>query len=490
MGQKTAKTLLLILALIYLLPMAPLNAQTHWRPAGEGGDKAKSNMLFQNAKKAFKNEDYVTAINLLQKAIHIDQNNKDLYHLCALAMVQSGDNYNANNMFRAALTLDYNFVVCRNNYGAFMHKTGKLDEAKKTFQECIKIDPKYPEPYYHLGQILQQQGDLEAAIEQYQNAVRLNPNYFEAVRDLGLAIYEQASAGVNEISDSLDKLRTAAKLAPENPMIHYYVGNIYCADCKMDDAETEYRTALTCDPKLAAAHYELGRLRYYRGDLDRCLMEMQAALKVNPLYSETNKYPPVDLLKSHEFIAKCNEFKGQLADAVESWKQVAAMERDHTATLKHINDLIKQLRADAHRKPKTDYDPQEVQALLMKGINETENGEIDQAKSTFARVLQLNPDSFEANQNLGLIAEAGGDLQGAMEDYKKGMALLPNFDGIYYNMAQLLEKLSLPADAGLMYQRFHEIAGKYPYDPKHIVALQQEDARRRSREQQLRERGY
>ena len=77
-----------------------------------------------------------------------------------------------------------------------------------------------------------------------------------------------------------------------------------------------------------------------------------------------------------------------------------------------------------------------------------------------------------------------------MTEYKKGMAILPTFDGVYYNIAQLLEKLSLPADAGLMYQRFHEIAGKYPYDPKHIVSLQQEDARRRSREQQIRERGY
>src|SRR5262249_13745761 len=118
------------------------------------------------------------------------------------------------------------------------------------------------------------------------------------------------------------------------------------------------------------------------------------------------------------------------------------------------------------------------------------NGEIEQAKSTFAHVLQLNPDSFEANQNLGLLAEATGDLNGAMEQYKRGMALLPKFDGVYYNMAYLLEKLSLPADAGLMYQRFHEIAGKYTYDPKHIVGLQQEDARQRAKEQEIRQRGY
>jgi tetratricopeptide (TPR) repeat protein len=341
-----------------------------------------------------------------------------------------------------------------------------------------------------MGEILQRQGDLAGAIEQYQDAVRLKPSYFEAQRDLGLAIYEQASAGVNEISESLDKLRTAAKLAPENPMIHYYLGNIYCADCKLDDAETAYRTALSCDPKLAAAHYELGRLRYYRGDLDRCLLEMQAALKVPPVYSESNKFPAVDILKADEYIAKSDEYKDRLPDSIEAWKQVAAMQKDQTGTLRHVNDLIKQVHSEIKHKSKTDFDPTEVNALLNKGIDQSENGEIEQAKSTFAHVLQLNPDSFEANQNLGLLAEASGDLQGALEQYKKGMALLPNFDGVYYNMAYLLEKLSLPADAGLMYQRFHEIAGKYPYDPKHIVALQQEDARRRNREQEIRQRGY
>jgi tetratricopeptide (TPR) repeat protein len=131
-----------------------------------------------------------------------------------------------------------------------------------------------------------------------------------------------------------------------------------------------------------------------------------------------------------------------------------------------------------------------VQALITKGISQAEDGQIDQPKSTFTQVLERKPDSFEANQHLGLLAEACGDLQGALSDYKKSMALLPKFDGVYYNMASLLEKLGLPADAGLMYQRFHEIAGQYPYDPKHIVHLQQEEARQRAREQQIRQRGY
>jgi tetratricopeptide (TPR) repeat protein len=470
------------------LAALPGYSQGRWYNPAESRRKGEAILLYQKAVRAFQNEDYVNCINLLKESMHNDPANKDVFHLCALAMSKSGDNYNANMMFRSALLIDYNFVACRNNYGIFLSQTGKVDEAKKAFKECIKIDPKFAEPHYHLAQILEHQGDLDTAIEEYENAVRLNPKYFEAQRDLGLAIFKRATAGVNDIAESEDKLRTAAQLVPDNPMVHYDLATIYCADCRLDDAETEFRLALTYDPKLAAAHYELGKVRYLRGDLDRCLMEMQAALKVNPLYSQGKNYPVVDISKVKEYIAKCTEYKNQLPDSIAAWSEVAAMEHDNSAIVKHVNELKRQARANV--KKKHPYDVEEAQALLTKGINQAEDGQLEAAKVTFDRVLTMNPESFEANQYIGAVREASGDWQGAMDEYKKALPLLPKFDGIYYNMAYLLEKMGLPADAGLMYQRFHEIAGRYPYDPKHIVNLQQADARERSRQQEIRQRGY
>jgi hypothetical protein len=41
-----------------------------------------------------------------------------------------------------------------------------------------------------------------------------------------------------------------------------------------------------------------------------------------------------------------------------------------------------------------------------------------------------------------------------------------------------------------MYQKFHDIAGRYPYDPRHIVMLQQDQVREKARNEQLKKRGY
>jgi hypothetical protein len=77
-----------------------------------------------------------------------------------------------------------------------------------------------------------------------------------------------------------------------------------------------------------------------------------------------------------------------------------------------------------------------------------------------------------------------------LQKYQAAIAVKPKYDGLYYNQAYLLEKMGLPADAGLMYQRFHEVSGRYPYDPKHIVSLQQDDARQRARDEMVRTRGF
>jgi len=308
------------LVLILLLALL-LGAQSHnlaWAQddEGESGAKQKAFALYQQALRAYQGEDYQTCAQLCRDAMEFDNQDKQLFHLAGLAFAKSGENDQALLSFREALAIDNNFTPCRNNMGLLQMTIGRLDEAKMTFLQCIKIQPNYPDAHYHLGEILQKQGDLDAAIEEYETATRLKPDYFEAQRDLGLAIYERASSGLSDISDCEDKLKIAEKLAPTNPMIHYHLGNIYCADGKYDEAESQFRAALSFDPKLAAAHYELGRLRYYRGDPDRCLVELNLASKVSPNYTDAKKYPAIDIAKLKAMMAKSFEIKSNFKQAV------------------------------------------------------------------------------------------------------------------------------------------------------------------------------
>ena len=326
---------------------------------------------------------------------------------------------------------------------------------------------------------MQKKGDLDAAIEEYETATRLNPNYFEAQRDLGLAIYEKASSGLTDIIDCEDKLKVAERLAPTNPMIHYHLGNIYCADGKFDQAENEFKAALSLDGRLAAAHYELGRLRYYRGDPDRCLVEMNLASKVSPTYTEDKKYPAIDILQLKTMIAKGYEIKGDYKRAVSFLNDVASMTKNNKDLLKHIRKIDKEVFDK--RRQKAGCLDNNVQAVLIKGITQADSKESDAALSTFETMTTNYPDCFEGWQNHGALEEASSNLQTAMTDYKQAIALAPNYDGLYFNMAYLLEKMGLAADAGGMYSKFHALSGKFPYDSRHIVGLEQEYARQQQK---------
>ncbi len=213
---------------------------------------------------------------------------------------------------------------------------------------------------------------------------------------------------------------------------------------------------------------------------------------MNPLYSESQGYAKVDPIVLKFTEAVCYEFKKQLPDAIDTWKDLLPMTGNSKDSQKHVADLIKQARrqAEQRRKKPPPYDPAEVQALVSKGISQYDDGDLEGAKASFGRAMELNPQSFEATQNMGFCLEAAGDLNGALAKYQAGTLILPKYDGAVYNLAYVLEKLNLPGDAGMMYQKFHELAGKYPYDPKHIVALQQGQARERARQEQIRKRGY
>jgi tetratricopeptide (TPR) repeat protein len=453
--------------------------------------RAQGTIMYSQALQAFANGDYPTCLALCKRAEMIDNGNKDLFNIEAMAYAQAGDNYNAMVKFRAALSLDYNFITCRNNYGVFLNRTGKQNEAKKAFEECIRINPRYPDAYYHLGQVYEAQGDLEKAVDNYQTAVNLNPNYADAQRDLGLAIYQRVIAGLSgELEPAIEKLKIAAQLAPESALVHYHLARVLCATSKLDEAEAEFRTALMRDPKMAAAQYELGRLRYFRGDPYRAIDGCLLAERISPSYAEGKSYPSIDLMKVTELMAKGYEESEDYEHADAAWRKYASLQRVNVDTVKHIQQMEKTMKTVAKKRSKAAVSPAEVQSMVDKGIGQFDNGDLDGAKASFERAVELDPNSFGGLQNLGEVLEAKGDLQGAMAKYQAAIAVKPGFDGLYYNLAYVLEKVGLPVDAGAMYQKFHEIAGRYPYDPKHIVSLQQNEARQRARDEGSRKSGF
>jgi tetratricopeptide (TPR) repeat protein len=269
---------------------------------------------------------------------------------------------------------------------------------------------------------------------------------------------------------------------------------IYATKSKLDAAENEFRTALMNESQLAVAHWELGKLRYYRGDLDRAAAEMKQALSINPNYTLKQGYKDIDVIKVKTLLARTYENMGDPVNELDVLKQLVTMRRSDALYSRRIKDLereIKRLGNENKRKNSgAGYDPEEVDAFIAKGIDAYEDGNLDAAKAAFQRGLDMNPKSFRCMQNICFIQEAQGDLQGALVSAQKALELNPKYDGAVYNLAYLLEKSGLPDEGARMYQKYRTMADAYPYDPQHITDLQQNIIREQKKEQPIRRHGF
>lgn len=158
---------------------------------------------------------------------------------------------------------------------------------------------------------------------------------------------------------------------PTNALVHYHMANLLCCNGSLDDGEAELRIALKNDPKLAAGHYELARLRYLRGDPNRALFEVKEALKISPTYTEGKKYPALDRIKVKQLQAKCEELTDRFGESIDSWKDVAALTANNKDTNRHIAELAR-LAHSGRRSSKEMVDPAEIADLISQGIRLTE----------------------------------------------------------------------------------------------------------------------
>lgn len=460
-------------------------------PPGQGNTGMAYGYFMQGIKQESQG-DLQGAVDSFRRSISSAPRVKEVHHELAKCLAKSGQNEQAYGEFMTAINIDGHYVEARNNFGQFLRQTGKEKQAKMQFERCIILDPKFAPAYYNLAGLLKEKGDLNGAIDNFQHAVDLQPNFAEAQEQLGMCIFERASQG--DLSTAAEKLETAARLIPKNPRIHYHLGLIYATKSKLDAAEDQFRTALMNESQLAVAHWELGKLRYYRGDLDRSVAEMKQALAVNPEYTAKQGYKEIDLIKVKTLLAKSYEHMGDPVNELGVLKQLVAMRRSDALYAKRIKDLEREIRRlgneNKRKNAGASYDPEEVDAFIAKGIDAYEDGNLDAAKAAFQRGLDLNPKSFRSLQQICFIQEAQGDLQAALVTAQKALELNPTYDGAVYNLAYLLEKAGLPDEAARMYQKYRGMADSYPYDPQHITDLQQNIIREQKKEQPIRRHGF
>lgn len=244
---------------------------------------------YENGNKLYSINDLDGAISQYQKALKKDPLEAIIYIKIASIMAEKGDWNSAVSYYRQALTLTPNDASIYTTMGNILQEHYQYEEALQAYQNALKLSPEYKYNYFNIAIVenalgkykeaienykifLTQYPDHEiarknlattylnlnlpdGAIEQYDILLAKNKNNFDEWTNYGKAFYQKGN-----YTKSLEILKKAMFLEPENALNYLYAGQNYQMLKDDINAIVCYKRAIMLDPRLINAKLDLANL--------------------------------------------------------------------------------------------------------------------------------------------------------------------------------------------------------------------------------------
>ncbi|MDJ0732909.1 MAG: tetratricopeptide repeat protein [Nostocaceae cyanobacterium] len=218
---------------------------------------------------------FTQAEQIYRKILETQPHHADAIHGLG-AIAQHFNQYQvAEKLFNTALQIQPKAAKSWFSLGNLHQTQGQLQEAAECYQKVLALQPKSFVVYNNLGYTFQLQENWEKAIACYQKALQLQPNFTEAKVNLANILHSQG------------------KLPPEQKSAFATVNNDLGVTQKKQGnfktATNYYRQAISLQPDLAIAHYNLGGALQNQGKLEDAIASYQKVIEINPQDPEIYK---------------------------------------------------------------------------------------------------------------------------------------------------------------------------------------------------------
>jgi tetratricopeptide (TPR) repeat protein len=198
---------------------------------------------------------------------------------------------------------------------------------------------------------------LRRAIDLYRQSISLDPGFARAYAGLAESYLVIANLGASsEVRQDLEMARATAskavQLNPDDAQAHSVLGQVlFQYDWDFSEAERELRTAIRLNSGLATNHMHLAVVLTDRGEFEEAQSEVALAHELDPLWPTvygTSMY--VNIMRrqyasavndglslvamrpgwghAHEHLGWALWYSGKYREAIEEWRQTAALEKD------------------------------------------------------------------------------------------------------------------------------------------------------------------
>lgn len=269
----------------------------------------------------------------------------------------------------------------------YLHLDDKspLEDNISHLEKLVRENPQDPERRLSLAQLYLDQGLADRAIEQSRQILNAYPDHDGALLILGLALMQtgQYEAAVESL-DQFSTIHRASPMAKIDTLLEaalYYLGESYLKLGQPDQAIPVLLEALTIDRTDADALYQLG-LAY---------AQMNQHEKAVDKYMQTVLFVP-DYSEAYERLAESYSALGMPEGIAYAQGMYAFSIQDYTHARQLLEPACKQM-------------PKFLPVHIGLGLTYEQLGELDLARSSFERALEIDADNFTANHALTRIQQ-------------------------------------------------------------------------------------
>ena len=441
--------------------------------------------LQQDALRAVAAENWTEAVRLYQQAIRLAPKQAGLYNNLGVAQRQAGDRPGAISSYRRALELDATFGEVYGNLAVLLLLEGDWQETLVLLNQARNLGVSDPALFLYFGIASEKSENWEDAAQAYNRYLKTNPSATvayrtaiafwqagegnEAVRAFKLAASLDPAFGLytSETGLALANLganRGAIEFLKDlptgwsHPRDFVVLARLAQQENMLDLAEASLFRAFQLQESRGDAVpnswvSDAGAIEAQRGDLDSAAMTFQSAIKGQPQLSPPDVVSPpqTEPPQSEQTVddpAKQSQTGGQALDrpTQHSLSLSQAGPPSETLPVEAISQTDRGVAVAAANLADT-YLNQEKFSLALsaseaaiaadsslpiahnnRGAALLSLNNIEEAKASFEAAIDLKPDYWQAQRNLGIAYIQQGDRQMAQEYLGQAMANAPTLE--------------------------------------------------------------
>jgi len=185
------------------------------------------------------------ALKELTLAKKLDSDNPDIRHELGLAYMALGNYIEAEKELEKAISLRPSYSEAYNSFGLLYFRQKRWKEAEEYFKKALS-NALYTTPedaYTNLGFCYFVQERYKQALTAFKGGIQSNKECIPAYLGLG-----QTQEALGQDLEAIKTYTLTVQYAPENPEVHYRLGNVYIRLGKKDNAIEALSRVTALDP--------------------------------------------------------------------------------------------------------------------------------------------------------------------------------------------------------------------------------------------------